>query len=453
MVAQIERLPDIASGKQPSLYLQDRRLADIPSPEVPTFEEAYGRVMPEIKQSIDRLSKIQNKITGSFPATYPEFTQTGNDMGDSWTRDSSEDTRAIIFTLDNLPLDPITHNKALNMAQRNVDGQLRLYGQDPWFTAFGQPMEVRTDHTGTAYTVLTQEAPPVKFDKQGRPTPHWEHDQPDSWGFFHTMIADAYNAGIVDQFSDEQMQTIANSANYSANRAVHMGEFSSMWENAPGRNPASLSTVAVVASGLRDIHPLVKDYNFDGVLLGNKIDYIQEESEKFLAQTFPRDYTNFRGHESEVDLATLIAMNADREFTLPYPKFSRLSTPVLGDASFPGVKRYIGDGYSGLADEPMEGEERPWAFGKAMRAIMALRLGEQARAEGRHTVAKNYRRVGSKYYNQALDIKKKVGFHPELLIPEGNGMYRANRALPWGEAKMMEAGVRYINSHKWDQAA
>lgn len=453
MSAHIEALPDVRSNRQPSLYLQGRPLGEIARPEVPTYAEAYSRVIPEICETVDRLSVVQNKLTGAFPATYPEFTQTGNDMSDSWTRDTSEDTRGLIFILNNLPLDPDTHNKALDMTQRAINGQLRLYGSEPWISAFQQPMRVQYDPQGEPYTVLTQPAPPVKFDKYGRPTPHWEHDQPDSWGFFHTMIADAYDGGIVDQFSDEQLRTIAATADYNVNRAVHIGEFSSMWENAPGRNPAALSTVAVVASGLRDIQPLVKDFRFDGILLGDKIDFMQEEAERFLATTFPRDYTNFQGHESEVDLATLIAMNADREFTLPYARYSRISTPVLGDARFPGVKRYIGDGYSGLASEPMEGEERPWAFGKALRANMTFRLSEQARREGRLPVAKNYRAVGMKYRDQAMQIKNAVGFHSELLIPEGNGMYRANRALPWGEVKMAEANVRYVNSCKWEEAS
>jgi hypothetical protein len=398
------------------------------SRESPSSRMDYGKL---IEDSASTILNEQNPLTGLFPAATSAHQVKADDYHHSWVRDNSLVATALIdsSSLKIFHRDSEIGEKAAKSAVNFIHGMLNLSAEEPWKSAFKQESKPAVDQEGRLYRVLTRDAPPIHFETNGKPISWIRQNQPDNWGEFLISLGTGIEQKLLS-LNEKQKGTTEEIVEYLLRIKVKELEQSSMWEGCDVHGPPPLSSVAIVAKGLEKIRPFVSDR------LKEPIRRAASGSRKFIEENYPRDYTVPWGHNSETDVATLVAHDLGALDGLPLSQYFLKSNGELGDGQYPGKKRYKGDDYYKADAEAI------WPLGTLLESKIYLERAISSFRNRDYNIGRKFQSKGLACLKKVIELKDKFGYIPELLMQRGGELVPNNNHLLWNEALVIQACVK-----------
>jgi hypothetical protein len=390
-----------------------------------------------IKNSVSIILKEQHPETGLFPAATREHRVEADDYHRSWIRDGvmNAESFGALIRLKIFSDDLETEKKVIKSEVSFLGGVLNLCMQDPWRSAFEQESEEVKDQKGhVIYRKLTKEAPPIHFEIDGRPVFWWQQNQPDSWGAYLISLGSGLKQGLLS-LNPKQQEGAEIIANFILKNEVEKLRQSSMWEGCEVYGPAPLSSVAIVAKGLKEIQPFISSK------LKGQIENAILRSKRFIKYNYPKDYTVPDGHYSETDLATLVAHDLGALEGLPLSKYFKKSNRELDNSL--GKKRYIGDIYYGF-----KGKEAVWLLGALLESKILLEKAINSFKYGDREIGNKLQLKGLAKLKKVINIQEKYGYLPELFDQRGGEFMPNGNDLLWNHAQLIKACAFAIVSER-----
>lgn len=381
----------------------------------------------QIEKSLNIVVGQQHPSSGLFPAATLDNRDTDNHYQDSWVRDQAFVALALSdpLLLKTYSEGTETGKRIRTASSRLVLGMFDLFGKEPWVNSFDQEVGEGPDPFGRKHRYLTQAAPPIHFKVDGSACAWPTQNQPDSWGEFLKATAQTVDQGLVT-LDKKRLGVLDKIANYIVRLDLNNGfKHSSMWEWGEVYLPASLSTLALCATGLEEIGPYLSDKTKESALV---------EAEKLrtaIANLYPYESTVPNDHKSRTDMATLVAFSAGALDGHSFPDYSNVADQELGNGEHPGKKRYIGDNYQASDQEAI------WPMGAIMEAKVLLELAKSRGEVG-------LREKGLSNLRKARLVSDKFGYSPELLRVENGVLVPSKNHLLWNEALMAQACSRAL---------
>lgn len=411
-------------------------------PEVITSTEA-GLL---ITRSVYIIISSQSPRTGLYPAARPGQEDKKGHYDHSWVRDGVFILEGLINPRFREVFSPDTHIglQAQVSSLEGINGLLNLFACEPWRSAFLQDSSSDRITTGIyphrredgsykdrLYRTFKQGVvvPPIHFQTDGSACEWATQNQPDCWGEFLSLAAQAINSDLI-KLTDRQIDTLIGITKHLIAMRPHEFMQSSMWEHPQvGRPP--LSSVAFTTKGLEDILPIIDDY-LDSKHKGELRECI-DAGRSFIGEEYPNDYTN-DGHVG-TDFATIVAM---AEGALPdvdpIPYF-KSANERLRIPNHPTRKRHPGDLYFNY------GQEAGWLMSLPCEALVYFQQASNPQLVNKNPeLSERLRLKGMRLLRQAIDISYKHGYYPELFFKDSasENLLPNKNDLLWTHALMIK---------------
>lgn len=385
----------------------------------------------QMRKSLEYVLDEQDSVSNFFPAAGQDG-YVGHYNSCTWIRDDSMIGLGLY--------DPIVRAIYPNGTQlgdrirsasiRLVGSMLDLFGTEPWSSAFEQTPIEKKDSLGRMYKKLSQPAPPIHFKIDGESCDWPEQNQPDSLGESLKVIATALrNKELI--LDDKRQTTIDKIVQYLGNIDLPNFEHASMWEWGEVHHPASLSTLAFVASGLSDIHPFISES------IKKKNTRTVYKLGEEVRRLYPVDYTIPNGHSGKADMATLIAVSEGALNGFFLSQYFNLAYPELGNGGDLGKRRFLNDHYFRGCGEAI------WPMGSILEAIVFFDKAIGIRKKDPSSIlAERFRQLGMNNLSKIMQLYDYLGYGPELLQKKEEGWVPNGTHLLWVEMAMARASGR-----------
>lgn len=387
----------------------------------------------QIGDSINTLLNEQHPKSHIFPAaTQKRFVPEGH-YNHSWLRDNAMIIYALLDHVWAEVGDPTLVKEGREAAVDGIKGNLALFTQEPWNSAFEQKIEQTKDAYGRDCTKLTQPAPPIHFTINGENCAWPTQNQPDSWGSFLIAVGQAVNQGVLE-LTDKEKGVVADISGFLGRARVDSLQQHSMWEWGVVYMPCPTSTLALCAKGLELAIPIVQGSQKE--VNRRTAGRLREAAQN----QYPVEYTVTEGHQSKSDMATLVAAHAGALDGLFLSGYFNIAHRELGNGQDPGKRRYLGDHYY-RTDQG----EAIWPMGALLEANFFLEKAITLRNHDPSSkTAEQFRQLGLKSLQNVQGIIDKWGYCPELLQNTKEGLIPNNNHLLWNEALMLQASTRAL---------